>query len=190
VGTLAPPSPVWTPETIRGPWERLPSATARSGLGLTAVRGPGDALEALLRDVAILGVLGIALIHVLDLPRTLREVPYLPMLYVLLVSACLTTCWLLLWEDARPGWAAAGVLAALTLLAFVASRTIGLPGNPDDIGHWSEPLGVASLFVEGAVVVLSAMALAMGKSWPRGRAAPRRQLIEAGSVPAPAPWRS
>jgi len=135
------------------------------------VRDPGSLLKALLRGAGILGVLGIAVIHVLDLPRTLREVAYLPVLYVLLISGCLTACWLLLWEQPRPGWLAAGGLAAATLLAFVASRTIGLPGNPDDIGHWSEPLGVASLFVEGIVVTFSATALALGRRRARVRAA-------------------
>ena len=36
------------------------------------------------------------------------------------------------------------------------SRTVGLPASTDDIGNWAEPLGLASLFVEGAVVLLSA----------------------------------
>jgi hypothetical protein len=38
------------------------------------------------------------------------------------------------------------------------SRTTGLPNSTGDIGNWSEELGLASLFVEGAVVVLSAWA--------------------------------
>ena len=39
------------------------------------------------------------------------------------------------------------------------SRTVGLPQGADDIGNWTEPLGLASLFVEGSLVVLSAAVL-------------------------------
>jgi hypothetical protein len=37
----------------------------------------------------------------------------------------------------------------------VLSRTTGLPQANGDIGNWTEPLGLASLFVEGCVVALS-----------------------------------
>jgi len=42
-----------------------------------------------------------------------------------------------------------GGVALAALLGFVYSRTVGLPGGGDDIGNWWEPLGLASLFVEG-----------------------------------------
>ena len=42
------------------------------------------------------------------------------------------------------------------LVGFVFSRTVGLPGGADDIGNWTEPLGLASLFVEGSLVALGA----------------------------------
>ena len=57
-------------------------------------------------------------------------------------------------SDAR-AWAAATMLAALAIVAYVLSRTTGLPQSSDDVGNWSEPLGVASLFVEGSLVALS-----------------------------------
>ncbi len=60
-------------------------------------------------------------------------------------------------------WGAAGLLAALTLAGFVLSRTTGLPSSHDDVGNWTEGLGLASMFVEGAVIVLSAYALALAR---------------------------
>jgi hypothetical protein len=44
------------------------------------------------------------------------------------------------------------------IAGYVVSRTTGLPNATGDVGNWGEPLGVASLFVEGTVVALSAYA--------------------------------
>jgi hypothetical protein len=41
----------------------------------------------------------------------------------------------------------------------VISRAVGLPQGADDIGNWAEPLGLASLFVEGTLVALAATVL-------------------------------
>ena len=71
-------------------------------------------------------------------------------------------------------WAAAALLSGGTIFAFVLSRTVGLPQGADDIGNWTEPLGMASLFVEGSVVALSAAMLA-----PFAVFVPGRQLASA-----------
>ena len=43
---------------------------------------------------------------------------------------------------------------ASAALGYVLSRTTGLPNATGDIGNWTEPLGLASLFVEGSVIAL------------------------------------
>src|SRR5207237_7611097 len=80
--------------------------------------------------------------------------------YVLLIGGSLLTAAALLRGSDSRAWAAAGSLSLGAFLAFVASRTVGLPQGADDIGNWWEPLGLASLFVEGCVVALSAGVLA------------------------------
>ena len=50
-------------------------------------------------------------------------------------------------HDSRALLASAG-LAALVIVGFVINRTVGMPNANGDIGNWSEPLGLASLFVE------------------------------------------
>ena len=67
---------------------------------------------------------------------------------------------MLIRESDPRAWAAAALLPLGAALAFVVSRTVGLPQGADDIGNWTEPLGLASLFVEGCLVVLSARVLA------------------------------
>ena len=51
----------------------------------------------------------------------------------------------------------------MTLIGFILSRTIGLPSATDDIGNWKEGLGLASMFVETGVVLLSAYALSLAR---------------------------
>jgi len=45
----------------------------------------------------------------------------------------------------------------------VLSRTTGLPGTTGDIGNWSEPLGLASMLVEAAFILVSAYALSLSR---------------------------
>ncbi len=40
-------------------------------------------------------------------------------------------------------------------MGYVLSRTTGLPQATGDIGNWTEPLGLASLFVEGGVAAVA-----------------------------------
>jgi len=111
------------------------------------------------RAVAVAGLAGVALIHLLDAHDTFIASPYKGWLYVGLIIGSLLTAGALLRRPDRRAWLAAVVLPAGALLAFVWSRTIGLPQGADDIGNWWEPLGLASLFVEAAVVAVGASVL-------------------------------
>ncbi|HEX3622535.1 MAG TPA: hypothetical protein VHT97_09485 [Acidimicrobiales bacterium] len=111
------------------------------------------------RAVAVLGLLGVALIHLLDLQSKFHETPYLGWAYVGLIVGTLATAAVLIRHDSRRAWVAALVLAGATFLGYALSRTTGLPSATDDIGNWLEPLGLASLFVESCVVLLSGYAL-------------------------------
>jgi hypothetical protein len=54
---------------------------------------------------------------------------------------------------------AATFVSAGPLLGYALSRGPGLPNYDDDLGNWTEPLGVASLLVESALFALSATVL-------------------------------
>ena len=114
------------------------------------------ARDAIARGVAVVGLAGVALIHVLDAHDTFVSTPYKGVLYLGLIAGTLLTAGALLRRSSLRAWAAAGALCLGAFLAFVYSRTVGLPSSADDIGNWWEPLGLASLFVEGSVVALSA----------------------------------
>ena len=56
------------------------------------------------------------------------------------------------------------------MLGFVLTRGPGLPDATDDRGNWGEPLGVASLVVEGLLIILS-LACAASLRSPAGTGA-------------------
>lgn len=112
------------------------------------------------RAVASAGLFGIALIHLLDLPSKMHETPYLGVAYIGLIVASVVVALGLVMRDDRRMWQAALIIAAITLVGFVVNRTVGMPNATGDVGNWLEPLGLASLFVEGSLAVVSALVLA------------------------------
>jgi hypothetical protein len=117
----------------------------------TAVR------DAIARAIAVVGLAGVALIHLLDAPGTFQDAPYKGWLYLALIVGCVATAGALIRNSDPRAWAAsAALLSSGAIFAYVLSRTVGLPQGADDIGNWTEPLGMASLFVEGSLVALSA----------------------------------
>jgi membrane protease YdiL (CAAX protease family) len=115
-----------------------------------------------MRATAAVGLAGIALIHLLDSIGKYHETRYVFWLYVALMVGSLVTAAAVLTSERRVVWAAAATLAASAIAGYVLSRTSGLPHATDDVGNWTEPLGLASLFVEGCVVALSMLALRTG----------------------------
>ena len=134
------------------------------------LRDSGERL--LLRGAAIVGLGGVALIHVLDLQAKFEEAPLIGVSYVILILGSLWAAAVLIRKDSRLAWIVGGGLAFLTIIGYVLSRTTGLPTASDDIGNWLEPLGAASLFVEGWTVLVTVWALwfpAMSASAAAGR---------------------
>ena len=107
------------------------------------------------RAAVAIGLLSIVVIHALDVPGKMQELPYVAWMFIGLVVASLVVAEGLLRKDDLRLWLAAGALAASAVLGYAVSRTVGLPGDlGGDKGNWAEPLGLASLVVEGIVVLL------------------------------------
>ncbi len=130
-----------------------------------------------IRAVIAVGVLAVGLIHTLDLQSKFHETPYLGVAYVaLIVASVVAAGGVLMGSDQR--WMSAAALVALTpMVGYVLSRSIGLPDANGDIGNWLEPLGVASLFVESAVLVLVGELRVNGKRMGRDSAALRGSFV-------------
>ena len=96
-----------------------------------------------------------ALIHLLDLQGKLDELPYVGVLFIGLIIVSLVLAEALIRTDDLRVWLMADAVSAATMIGYAISRTAGLPGDDgEDVGNWLEPLGLASLLVEGVVVLL------------------------------------
>jgi hypothetical protein len=133
------------------------SALAAADPVLARSQTTGEAV--VLRPVAIVGLLAIALIHLLDLQSIMEEAVYMGADFIGLIIACVFLAGLLAMRDDRIVWLACGGLATAVIVGFVVSRTVGLPNFTDDIGNWGEPLAVAALFAEVSVVAFAALSL-------------------------------
>jgi Kef-type K+ transport system membrane component KefB len=112
------------------------------------------------RAVVSVGLLGVALIHLLDLPRKFNETPYLAVGNVVVIMFTILIAESLLYRVDRRTWRATALLGAALLFTYSVSRLIGLPGETHDVGNWLDPLGLAAIFVEGTVALLALGALA------------------------------
>jgi hypothetical protein len=105
------------------------------------------------RATVAVGLAGVALIHLLDSIGKWSETRYLFWMYIALMVTSLAVAGWVLFTRSRTALLAAAAVGASAIAGYVLSRSVGLPNATDDIGNWTEPLGLASLFVEGTVVV-------------------------------------
>ena len=156
------------PLVARGP-ESKESPMTTTALARDGYTSQGAAItqEAALRAAGASGLVAIGLIHFMDFFSKVQETPYLGMLYLVLIAACLALAVALLsGRRLRATWWATAAVATVTAAGYTASRSVGLPGATGDIGNWLEPLGLASLFVESLVVLLAGWALGTRTSAP------------------------
>jgi len=128
---------------------------ARRGTGSARASGPP---EVAVRLVSALLALAVAGVHVADQGgiTAFNSPDWMGWAFrVIEVAGVLTALVLLLPWSAWLGWAAAVLLGAGPFLGYIASRSVGVPGDRADIGNWGYWLGTVSLIVEAALVILS-----------------------------------
>ena len=135
----------------------LPTVPAR----LTAeLQRPALPLDPAVRASAAIGLVTVGIIHVLEIQGQLSGAVWLTVGFVLL-AACAPDAGL--WLLARPStaaWAFSGLTCFLAAAGYILTRSVAVPGDPDDRGNWLEPLGVAALFTEVIVTILAVVVLA------------------------------
>jgi hypothetical protein len=110
------------------------------------------------RWLAIVAILGTGVIHFAEAQDAFGEATYKGLLFVANGVGALVAAIGLYRNQRQLGWLLGLVIAVGSILAYVASRTIGLPGLPAEPDAWFEPMGVASLVCEVGFVLLFAMA--------------------------------
>jgi hypothetical protein len=109
-----------------------------------------------LRVLGAVLCLAVAVIHFVDQGGfSMRQPTYVGIGFYILEIVGVITAILLLSGKVRLGWFLAVGVAVGPLAGYILSRGPGLPGYSDDVGNWAEPLGVASLAVEGLLLVVS-----------------------------------
>ena len=57
------------------------------------------------------------------------------------------------------GWLLGLASSIGPMTGYILSRTVGVPGDPGDVGNWRYLLGTVSLIVEGSFIVLAVICL-------------------------------
>jgi hypothetical protein len=97
--------------------------------------------------------------HIPLIPEHLEEAPYVGILFIVLSVVCVALAGVILVLDTDAVWLLSGATCLAAVVAFLASRTVGLPQIGDDIGNWTEPLGFPAVASEALLVVLAVVHL-------------------------------
>jgi hypothetical protein len=119
--------------------------------------------ELMARATAVVGLLTVAIVHILDLHDTLEETPLVGYGYFVLIAVSLASAAVLMTVVDQRIWALVGLIAAGALLAYVLSRTVGIPGDSDDVGNWNCALGTTAISTEAAIVLLAGWRVPSGR---------------------------
>jgi hypothetical protein len=141
---------------------------------VTATPAPQRSLrEILITDLAVACLAGIAVVHLLEVSRAAAHAPIWSAAFVgLAVAATALAVVLNRLPRRRALWAAAGGIGALPMLGYGISRAAPVPNLEAHLGQWLEPLGIAALLFEVALLGLSTWAL-----FPATRLAPAANLV-------------
>jgi hypothetical protein len=104
-----------------------------------------------LRTAGIVLIVVTGLIHLVEAPEYFEAATYLGLLFAANVVGSAASAFGIA-RGLEWGWLLGFLVAGGAFVAYVVSRTVGLPGLEDEVGEWAEPLGLASLIVEGLFV--------------------------------------
>lgn len=109
------------------------------------------------RNIMWTGIVLIAmvgLIHLVEAPEYLEVATYVGLLFLANAAGSALSGYGI-YRGAGWGWALGALVAGSAFVAYILSRTIGLPGAPGlTQEEFFEPLGVISLIVEALFLIL------------------------------------
>lgn len=146
-------------------------------------RHPGANAEAMLRATGIMALFGIGVIHFVQLVPTFEEMPLLGAAYLGLIAASIAAAALLIKGSSSRFrlWAPVGILGMAALAGYAFTRLVSSPLDNAGVGNWSCMLGMAALYVEGLLLLISGFAMLTSSP-------PRTASVEA-RISSPATYR-
>jgi hypothetical protein len=141
-----------------------------------------------LRATAVIALLAIGAIHFLQIVPTWEATPLLGVAFLALIAAAVATAAGLATANDHRAWIASALVGGAAIGGYAFTRVVGTPLDRQDVGNWSCMLGLAALFVETAVLALSASGAITAGAFQERRAAvpiaPRAGEAAAGSPSA------
>jgi hypothetical protein len=122
---------------------------------------PLAARRLLTRGLVVVGLVGVALTHVVQLPDTWAQMPALAVMFGVLAVAAVLAAGALVHADRTWAWFASILVAAAPVAGYVLTRSVSLPFDNGDVGNWAEPLALVAVTVELAVILLAWYAMAL-----------------------------
>ena len=140
-------------------------ADHQSVIGTTNTTASTDAMattEAILRALGVVTLMGLALVHIVQLVPTFQTMQLLGVGYLFLIFGTVVVgARLIMGAPTRAQlWAPVAILGVGAMVAYAFTRVVSTPLDNQDVGNWACTLGMADLFLEAALVGLSAYALA------------------------------
>jgi cytochrome c oxidase assembly factor CtaG len=121
---------------------------------LTSSRAQARAEVSPWRWTAAAAALVVLAAHVPVTSEHLSAAPYIGWLFIALEVATAVLAAFLVLDDRAVVWTAAAVVPTLAIVAYVLSRSLSLPQIADDVGNWTEPLGVVAISAELVLLVV------------------------------------
>jgi hypothetical protein len=118
--------------------------------------------DAIVRALGVVTLMALALVHIVQLVPTFQTMQLLGVGYLLLIAGTVVVSVRLIMGAPTQTllWAPVAILAVGAAVAYAFTRVVSTPLDNQDVGNWACVLGMAALFLEAALVALSAYAIA------------------------------
>jgi hypothetical protein len=122
----------------------------------------------MLRATGIMALFGMGVIHFVQLVPTFEAMALLGAAYLALIAATIAAGGLLVKGSSSRFrlWAPVAILGMAAIAGYAFTRVVSSPLDNADVGNWSCMLGMAALYVEGLLVLISGFAM-LSRSVPR-----------------------
>jgi hypothetical protein len=129
------------------------------------------ARDLILRAIGVVVLLGIGVMHFVQIGAAIPGTPLLAGAFVVLCWGVLVVAVRLVTHGDRLAWVGSGLIGAGAIAGYVFTRVLNTPFDNQDVGNWSCMLGLAALFVDSSLLAFSGCALS-ARRMLQGRAVP------------------